>query len=755
MKIKRPRVLADAKFDHVVMTGAAVSKAEQLNRRSFLKVAGITGGGLILGVCLGGAPRVVASAGNDLPGDFVPNAFIQISPDGSIVIYSKNPEIGQGVKTAMPMIIAEELDADWSHVRIEQSPINSAIYGRQRAGGSRSISSSWDQLRYAGAVARSMLLAAAAQRWGVAVSECATKMSTVIHVSSGRLVSYGELAEAAAALPVPSDASITLKERKDYKLLGQRITGVDNRDIVTGKALFGIDQVLPGMLYAAYEKCPATGGRVAEANLDEIRSLPGVHDAFVLDGNGLPTELMSGVAIVATSTWAAFAAKRQLRVSWDESGAATDSWSDAVAQAKKLAAHPGKETLVDQGEVDEVFKHAATTIEAFYTYPFVSHAPLEPQNCTAWYQDGTAEIWAPTQSPEDGIGLVAHTLGIEKSRITLHQLRVGGGFGRRLMNDYMCEAVAISRQVSAPVKLQWTREDDLVHDFYRPGGFHSMKGALDSSGKLSAWQNHFITFSADGQIPVSRGNYPDGELPATLLANFRLTQTLLPWRTPTGPWRAPRSNALAFVEQCFLHELADAAGRDHVDFLLEIMGEPRWLKPGNDRSLNTGRASAVIQLAADKAGWGKPLPAGRGRGLAFYFCHGGHFAEVAEVSVDDSKRLTVHRVTVAGDVGPIVNLSGAENQCQGAVIDGLSTMLGLEITLEQGRVQESNFAQYPMLRIAATPQIDVHFIQSDFPPTGLGEPALPPLAAAICNAIFAATGHRARTLPLSREGFRT
>jgi len=732
----------------------ATPQPAELNRRSFLKIAGIAGGGLVLGVCLGGTSRIVAAASSAPPNDFALNAFIQISADGSIRIYSKTPEIGQGVKTAMPMIIAEELDADWSHVHIEQAPINIDVYGRQSAGGSRSIAMSWDQLRYAGAVARSMLVATAARRWGVAPAECTTQLSTVMHGASGRRLSYGELADDAALMPVPSEDSITLKKRSEYTLLGKPIGGVDNRSIVTGHPLFGIDQVLPGMLYATYEKCPATGGRVAEANLEQIRALPGVTAAFVLDGNGLTTELMPGVAIVATSTWATLNARRQLRVTWDESDASTDSWSNAVTRAQQLAAKPGETILVDKGTVDEAFTAAAATAEGFYTYPFVSHAPLEPQNCTAWYQDGSIEIWAPTQTPDAGIELVAHTLGIESTRITLHQLRAGGGFGRRLMNDYMCEAAAISRHVGAPVKLQWTREDDMAHDFYRPGGFHALKGSVDAAGKLSGWQDHFITFSEDGQTPISRGDIPDGEFPALLLNNFRITQTQLPWSTPTGPWRAPRSNALAFVIQSFLHELAVAAGRDHLEFLLEVMGEPRWLEPGNDRSLNTARAAAVIRLAAEKGGWGKPLPAGRGLGLAFHFSHAGHFAEVAEVSVNADKHLTVHRVTVAGDVGLIVNASGAESQCQGAVIDGLSTMLNLEITLERGRVQQSNFGQYPILGIAATPQIDVHFIQSDFPPTGLGEPALPPLAPAVCNAIFAATGYRVRTLPLSREGFR-
>jgi len=738
-----------------VKPAPGTNRPDDPGRRAFLKTTGIAGGGLVLALYLGGGSRPGMAAGALRADGFEPNAFVQIAPDGAIRIYSKTPEIGQGVKTSMPMIVAEELDADWSSVHIEQAPINTAVYGRQSAGGSRSIAMSWDQLRYAGAAARAMLVSAAAAAWGVPEAECSTASSTVLHAASGRRLGYGELANAAATLPVPDPASIRLKSRDEYRLLGQRIGGVDNLAVVTGKPLFGIDQVLPGMLYACYVKCPATGGGVRAANLDAVRKLPGVRDAFVLEGNGLTTELMPGVAIVATSTWAAFSARDALQVSWDESAASTDSWSKAVERARKIASRPGTATLVDKGSVERAFADATATAEGFYSYPFVSHSPLEPQNCTAWFRDGSIEIWAPTQTPDAGIASVANTLGIDSSRITLHQLRAGGGFGRRLMNDYMCEAAAIARRVAAPVKLQWSREDDLAHDFYRPGGFHALRGAVDASGRLSAWQDHFITFTTDGEIPVSRGDIPDGEFPSLLLDNFRLTQTQLPWTTPTGPWRAPRSNALAFVIQSFISELAVAAGRDHLEFLLELMGEPRWLEPGNDRSLNTERAAAVIRLAAEQAGWGRPLPEGRGRGLAFHFCHAGHFAEVAEVSVDDTRKLTVHRVTVAGDIGPIVNMSGAENQCEGAVIDGLSTMLGLQITHENGRVQESNFDRYPLLGIADAPEVTVHFIQSDFPPTGLGEPALPPLAPAVCNAIFAATGHRVRTLPLVHEGFHT
>jgi len=721
-----------------------------LDRRTFLKISGAVGAGFVLAFSLG---EKVTAASSKNPAGL--NAYVRISPEGSIFIYSKNPEIGQGVKTSMPMIIAEELDADWSDVNVEQAPINEQLFGRQNAGGSRSIATNWDRLRKAGATARSMLIQAAANKWGVPVRECATETSRVFHSKTQRNISYGDLANEAARLPVPSEDTLKLKSRNDYKLLGKRITGVDNYALVTGQPLFGIDQTLPGMLYAVYEKCPAVGGIVASANLDAIRRLPGVKHAFVLKGNGNELELMPGVAIVATSTWAAFQAKKQLNVSWDESGASKDSWGELEKQAQALRNQPGKETLYEVGDVDAAIRSSAESIDSFYSFRFVAHANLEPQNCTAWYQNGAIELWAPTQSPGRGLASVANTLGIEEGKVTIHQTRVGGGFGRRLVNDPLCEVAAISRHIKAPVKLQWTREDDMTHDFYRAGGFHSFKGGVDSAGKLAFWQHHLITFSHDGEKPViaSAPPQPSHEFPAQLIGDFRLTQSMLPLKTRCGLWRAPGSNTFAWAVQSFLHELAVAAGRDHLEFLLELMGEPTWLPPSNLYGLNTGRAADVIKLAAEKAGWGKKRPAGRGLGLAFHFSHAGHFAEVAEVSVSKSKKLTVHSVTVAADIGPIINLSGAENQCQGSVVDGLSTMLRLEITMEKGRIQQSNFDTYQLLRIANAPNVAVHFLQSDNPPTGAGEPALPPLAPAVCNAIYAASGHRVRTLPLTKEGF--
>jgi isoquinoline 1-oxidoreductase subunit beta len=723
--------------------GHTTLRATKVDRRSFLKLTGMAGGGLALAFCMGTEADATGDAG-----EFAPNAFLRISRKGSILIYSKGPEIGQGIKTAFPLIIAEELDAKWSDVVVEQAPVNPAVYGRQSAGGSRSIPDSWDQLRRAGAVARSMLVSAAAASWKVPAGECTTRDSAVWH--GKRSLGYGALAARAAALPVPDPASVKLKERSEYRLLGKSYTGVDNFKVVTGAPLFGIDQQLPGLKVAVFERCPAVGGKVKTANLDEVKRLTGVRDAFVIEGTGKPTEVMPGVAIVADTTWAAFEARKKLRVEWDEDTASKDSWSELVKRAAALGKQPvGEKTLISTGSVDEALKNAAKTVEAYYTYPFVSHAPLEPQNCTAWAHDGMIELWSPTQTADRALETVAGALGVTADKIKIHQTRVGGGFGRRLMNDYACEAGAIAQRYPGPVKLVWTREQDMAQDFFRVGGFHSLAGGVDAQGKLVAWRNHFITFSHDGKVPSSGGDWNEQQFPAQNLANYQLSHSLLPLRTPTGPWRAPRSCAVAWVIQSFLHELAVAAGRDHRDFLLEVMGAPRLLEGG----LNTGRAADVIKLATEKAGWGRKLPEGHGLGLAFHFSHAGHFAEVAEVSVEQNKRIRLHRMVVAGDIGPIVNMSGAKNQCEGGVVDGYSTMLGLEITMENGRIEQSNLHQYPMLRIAQHPQVEVHFIQSDNPPTGVGEPALPPVAPAICNAIFAATAHRVRTLPLTREGF--
>jgi isoquinoline 1-oxidoreductase subunit beta len=733
-------------------------EATTFSRRNFIKVTGLAGGGLVLALSLGTTTRnALAQAA---PATFSANPYVQIKPDGTIILFAKNPEVGQGVKTSLPMIVAEELDADWQQVRVEQSVIDAKLYGPQVAGGSTSTPTNWDNLRRAGATARAMLVSAAAKTWNVPESEITTANSVVFHRASNRTASYGELASLAATLPVPDAASVPLKTRAEYRLLGKRVTGVDNEKIVTGQPLFGIDQRVPGMVYAAYAKAPKIGARVVSANLDEIKKLPGVKDAFVVGHQGDPINfapagaaVLSGVAIVANSTWAALQAKKQLKIVWDESDASNDSWTGAMAEAKKVAAGAAGQTLGEGGDVEAAFKEGKT-IEAMYTYHYVSHADLEPQNCTAWFKGDSIEIWAPTQTPQAAVDGVAALLGLPKEKVTLHQLRGGGGFGRRLANDSVCEVAAVSKQAGGiPVKVQWTREDDMGFDYFRPGGFHSLKAAVDKSGKLSAWQDHFITFTRDGAGPVSGGNLAATEFPAQVVANNKMLQSMIASKIPTGPWRAPGSSAIAFAVQSFLHECAVAANRDYRDFLLEVMGEPRYSIDGNQRSLHTGRAANVIKFVTEKAGWGREMPKGRALGLAFHYSHLGHFAEVADVSVDANKKIKVHKIWVAADIGQIVNLSGAENQCQGSVVDALSTAMGLAITFEGGKVEQANFDKYPIIRIDKAPEVEVHFLQSEYSPTGCGEPAFPPAAPAIANAIYTASGQRVRTLPFRVEGY--
>jgi isoquinoline 1-oxidoreductase beta subunit len=736
-------------------------EALHLTRRGFIKLTGVAGGGFVLALSLGPAAQE-ALAQSAPAADASLNPYVQIRADGKVVLFAKNPDVGQGVKTSLPLIVAEELDADWSKVEVQQSIISAELYGLQLAGGSTSIPMNFDTLRRAGATARAMLVAAAAKNWNVPAAELSTEKSVVRHAKTGRSATYGELAAVAATMPVPNADGVALKPKAAYRLLGKRVTGVDNDTIVRGKPLYSIDQRVPGMLYATFTKSPAIGGRAMSANLDHIRTLPGVKHAFILGEQGTPVvfdlsgapAVASGVAIVASTTWAAFQAKKALQVQWDESNASHDSWSAAVTEAKRLATQPPAQVLGQGGDVDAAFA-SGRTVEGMYGYHYVSHADLEPQNCTAWHKGDSVEIWAPTQTPQAAVDAIAKLAGLPKDKVLLHQLRGGGGFGRRLANDSVCEAVLISKQAgNLPVKVQWMREDDMAFDYYRAGGFHSFKASVDPQGKLSGYQNHFITFSMDGTMPVTSGNIDKAEFPANVVANQRMVQSLVASKIPTGPWRAPGSNVIAFCVQSFLNECAVAAKRDHVEFLVELMGEPRKLPPDPFGGVfNTGRAVAVIKAVAERSSWGRKLPPGRGLGLAFHFSHQGHFAEVADVSVDASKKITVHKVWVVADIGPIVNLSSAENQCQGSVVDAVSTATGLKITFEKGRVEQSNFDKYPLLRIDKAPEVDVHFLDTDYAPTGCGEPAFPPVAPAIANAIFAATGQRPRTLPFSVEGY--
>jgi len=743
----------------------STNRLESAGRRDFLRKSALAGGGLVLGFYLNvadsAAKKVAKPSGIPETGDFKPNAFIHIAPNGTVTLVSKQPEIGQGIKTSLPMVIAEELEVNWKDVVIVQGDLD-PIYGSQNAGGSRSTPTNYEEFHKLGATARTMLIQAAAETWKVPVSELVARDSAVHHPAGGRKLDYGQLVAKASALPVPDPGSVRLKEAKDYKLLGTRIGGFDNPGIVTGKPLFGIDVKLPGMLYAVYEKSPVFGGKAVSANLDKIKSLPGVRKAFIIEGGSDLKGLLPGVAIVADSTWAAFSARKQLEVVWEEGQGATQSWSGFAAKAKELSTQSGTEILRNDGDAKAALASAEKTVEAAYSYPFISHASIEPQNCTAWYKDGAIEIWAPTQNPEAGQKIVTATLGIPKDKVTLHITRSGGGFGRRLIPDYIIEAAAIAQHLAVPVKLTWTREDDLRHDQYRAGGFHFLRGGLDNKGKLIAWHNHFVTFAhklvKDGKPSLELGsgaNLSGDEFPGRWIENCLLEQTPLECNIPMGPWRAPRSNVLAWVFHSFIDELAHAAGRDPLEFRLEILGDKGFIPGTGEQGIpyDVNRMKHVLQHVAEKAEWGKKtFPRGQGQGIAFHFSHRGYIAQVAEVTVSKDGKLKVDRVVVSTDIGAqIVNLSGAENQVQGSVIDGLGALMFQELDIDKGRIVQGNFGDYPMIRIADAPtRVDVHFLKTDNPVTGLGEPALPPLAPAVCNAIFAATGKRVRQLPLLR-----
>jgi isoquinoline 1-oxidoreductase beta subunit len=744
------------------------SPALPLTRRCFLTASAAAGGGLLLTATM---TRFGTAFAADAPTKVL-TAYISIAADGAVTIQAKNPEVGQGIRTSLPMIIAEELDVSWDDVTVEQAPFNEAVYGGQSAGGSFSTVWNFLPMRQAGAAGKQMLIAAAAARWDVPASECTSAVGVVSHGLTGRSLSYGEVAADAALLPVPDPDSVTLKDPNDFVIIGTARKDVDLDRIIHGEPLFGIDVTLPDMLYAVFEKCPTFGGRARSANLDEIRSLPGVHAAFIVDGidndapgllSGNAESLQSGVAIVADNWWRANKARQSLVVDWDE-GDTTGQDSKVFAE-RAAAAGPqsGGEQIFARGDFDAAFRGAATTVEAAYDYPFLSHATLEPQNTTAHYKGDSIEIWSPAQWPRIGLNLVARTLGLPPEKIRINLIRCGGGFGRRLKNDFMVEAAWISKVVGAPVKLVWSREDDMRHDFYRTASFHHLRGGLDADGKLIAYRNHTIGFhNAAGER--AWGEFTDREFPLQVVDNVLCERTSMLLHMPTGSLRAPHSNGLAFINQCFLDELAYAAGADPLEFQLGLLGERRFLpvppSGPNDfggsiaaiPELHTGRMRDVLELVAEKSGWGQTqLPPRTGMGIACYYCHYGYVAEVARVRVADDGQPTVEKLWLAVDVGQhIVNPSRAEQVAAGGALDGMAHVIGprQRITLQDGRVEQSNFHEYTPLRIDQTPDVEVNFLRTDNQTTGLGEPTLPPAVPAVCNAIFAATGVRVRSLPV-------
>lgn len=738
-----------------------------VSRRGFLKVSALAGGGFVLAGYL--EPLDVFAqgrGGNQAPLD--PNAFIAIDANGIVTITAKNPEIGQGVKQMLPMLIAEELDVEWKDVRIEQADLNPAKYGTQSAGGSFATPSNWVPMRQMGAAARHMLIAAAAESWGVPASEITTTPGRLVHAGSNRSAGYGQFASAAARMTPPALNTLTMKDPSTYRIIGTPVPGVDNHKIVTGQPLFGSDVTLPGLLYAVYQRCPVYGGTAKSANLDAIKAMPGVRHAFIIpDSHGGGS--MSGVAIVADSWWYADNARKKLEVVWDNGLAEADNTTEFAKQAVALAQQAPQSTARSDGDTDAALASAAKVVEAAYEYPFLAHAPMEPPNATAVFANGKLEMWAGTQQPGGVVNTIAQALGITAADITIHLPRMGGSFGRRLYNDYVVETAVIAKTVGAPVQLRWSREDEMRHEVFRPAGYHFLKAGLDASGQVQAWRNHFVSFHVAGSTPSTnaqgRAQGPRAagsstlsgtEFPARFIPNFATHVSLMPLGLTTGAHRAPGACAISFVMQSFLDELAFNAGKDPVQFRLDLMARTPIAQQGGGGGFDAERMTNVLKLVAEKSGWGKrTLPDGTGMGVAFHFSHQGHFAEVAEVSVDASRRITVNKVWVAGDIGRhIINPLNAESQVHSAVIDGMSQLM-LEISVEGGRVRQGNFDSYPILRMRqAPPAIETHWVLSDNNPTGLGEPALPPIIPAITNALFAATGTRVRSLPLSKHGFR-
>ena len=690
-----------------------------VDRRAFLKTGAAAGATLVIGFYLSAFQRRDARAPASLA-PFKPNAWIEIRPDGAVTIWTGRSEMGQGVRTAMPMIVAEELEADWTRVQVTPADADPA-YGDQFTVGSRSVRSGFEPLRKAGAAAREMLIGAAALTWNVPREGCRARNGMVEHVPTGRRLGYGDLAARAATLPVPADPP--LKAPSEFRLLGHRMPRVDTPDKVSGTAVFGLDVRVPGMVYAAVARCPVFGGRVKTFDPGPALAVPGVQRVV---------QISSGVAVVAERTWPAFQGKQALKIEWDEG--ATARWSsDGIWSAFAAAAARSGEVVRAVGDVDANLKVAARTVEAVYQAPYLAHACMEPMNCTAQVRGGRCEIWAPTQSPQGVQRAAAQVSGLPVEAITVHVTYLGGGFGRRGGPvDYATEAVELAQKIAGPVQVVWTREDDIQNALYRPATYNVLRGGLDARGAPLVW-SHRLVGPAGGSFLITRGAdeliYP--------VPNFRLERVIEDPGVPVAPWRGVGPSQNGWVVESFVDELAHAAGKDPYAFRRDLVaGQPRLL--------------GVLDLAAQQAGWGSAPPAGRSRGIALWQFGETYLAQVADVSVASDGKVRVHRVVCAADCGIMVNPDTVEAQLQSAIVYGLTAALYGEITIERGRVAQRNFNDYRMLKLAEMPEIEVHLVRSEAAPGGVGEAGLPPIAPAVCNAVFAATGKRIRRLPIGR-----
>ncbi len=702
-----------------------------ISRRQFLVGGAVAGTGLVLAFYL---PRHGLHPSGEK--EFTPNAYLHIAPDGKVTVVVARSEMGQGVRTALPMILAEELDANWADIAIQQAGA-STLFGDQSTGGSASVRTTWGPMRQAGAAAREMLVAAAAQKWSVPAADCTTDKGFVLHSASNRRASYGELVERAAKLPVPKEPK--LKHPSQYKLIGKPTPRLDTPSKTNGTAEFGIDFRVPGMKYAFLARCPVIGGKVASFDDSGARKVPGVtHVVKVGD---------YAVAVAAESVFASLQGRKALRVTWDD-GPNKSLDTAAVFEALRKAANDKGVSLQSAGDV-AIAK--GRRIEAEYETPMLAHAPMEPEDCFAHYLGSTCEIWAPTQVPQDVRDSVASAVGLKPENVHVGVTLLGGGFGRRLEHDYAVEAALVSKAINAPVKVMWTREDDMRSSTYRPPSLHRVSAVVDAQGVPTAFTHRLISPTISGQKgqPGEGGIDPDLKDEAAFLypiPNLSVEYVAPPCAVPLAWLRSVYAAQVAFANESFLDELAHAAGKDPLQYRLHFLGEDKEITYF-DTKWQTARLRGVLQLVAEKSGWDKPLPAGRFRGIAAHASFGTYAAEVVEITLQDGEPL-VERVVVAVDCGLVINPNILDQQLHSAVIFGLSAALRGQITVEHGQIQQANFDTYPILRNNEVPEIEGYFVPSHEAPTGIGEPPVPPLAPALCNAIFAATKKRIRKLPI-------
>jgi len=701
-----------------------MGNSNKTSRREFIKIAGLSGGGLFLASFV--PLESIFSNTGDEPGIFAPSVYLKIDSKGVVTLIVHRSELGQGVKTALPMLIAEELEVDWEKIVIEQAD-GHPMYGDQTTGGSTSIRTSWEPLRVAGATARIMLITAAASKWNISPDDCFAENGYVINKLNNKKISYGELVEEAAKQPVPKN--VKLKSPEEFKLIGKRIHRVDTRDKILGKAKFGIDIVIPGIYYAAVMRCPSFGGKLKSYSDEKARSLPGVVDIV---------RISNGVAVVADSTWHAFNGRDSLTVEWDYGPNASVNSEDIRNELIKKSGTEGYEWEV-RGDINRDIDDEIKT-EAVYEVPFITHAPLEPMNCIANIEGGKAELWLGSQSPQDARSSVAESLGINEENVTIHITLAGGGFGRRLVNDFAVEAAEISKAAGRPVKLTWTREEDMKFGFYRPPSMHVLKGSVTKDGKPLKFYHHVIAPSIIQmrfykELPPEDYDIKEGTVGLQYnIPHMSIRGTTIETHVPISWLRSVYHTQNPFAVESFIDEMAYAANKDPYEFRRDML-------PDDSRLRN------VLDIAAEKSGWRKALEKGKGMGIAVSECYESFCAEVAEVTVENN-RVKVDRYTVVIDCGIVVNPDIMESQMQGAVAFGLSAALKGEITIKNGGVVQSNYDDYPILTYSEMPAVDVHYVKNNFKVGGVGEVGIAACAPALCNAIFAATGKRIRRLPL-------